>query len=180
MFRKYSFNGDLARKLEEDDMIQVAEQQEILRMLLEHGITDEKVATDGSRFFFYYNGLCIDFVNYGDRLEGDIYKLWRDQEELEYIEETDFLLLDSEEKLLFQHELNYRNFIFTGPISQTVKNVLELAKLPLDKALQLADENGCIDIVDMDLKKIIDPGYDANKEYQKINKWIDFSISDYF
>lgn len=134
------------REWREKEKIEEIKAKEILSVLsAEYSIT--KVNTNNYWFSFNYNRLLIHFVNQTDRLCGEMYNPPLNKDEEECLRDGHRIMSDNKYKDgrgQFQREFNYRSFIFCGDMYKTVKNVVKLAQLPIEKVIELQDSHGDI------------------------------------
>lgn len=132
------------RQIEEEKM---QKEQIIFALTTEYGIPKETIRTNGYWFDFSYRGLMVNFVNQTNRFCGEIHRPPANEDERECLRDSSFIM-HTDEYPEFQKEFNFRHFVINGSPLEALRQVMELAELPLEKVIPLEDECGTIHSVD--------------------------------
>lgn len=110
---------------------------DVIQLLVDNGATD--VAIEGTSLKFDYAGLQVDVVSQETRLIGSAHKKPKTDLERRCLEDDSkvFNSGDVEKIEEFINTLNYRQFVFDGQPHLAILDVLELAKMPLERVMEL-------------------------------------------
>lgn len=112
------------------------EKELILALLARHGIKPADVHTNGYWFNFDYMGMRVRLINQSDRVVGRFWRVPRNEDESEFLEHVDMVAHECESNgtlAEFKGEFLYDEFLFNGDLTETVAEVLALAKHRIDK-----------------------------------------------
>tara|TARA_Y100000310_G_C20646794_1_gene797109 strand:+ start:380 stop:889 length:510 start_codon:yes stop_codon:yes gene_type:complete len=131
--------------IEKKNLKQEAQKQEIFSILSKYGIEKEDVHTNGYWFQFEYNDLHVNFVNQTERLCGEMYRSPVNSDEQRCVRDARMIMHEGRSEFKeFQREFDYRSFVVYGSTKSATKDVMKIAKMPLEKVVRNEGRDGTI------------------------------------
>ena len=128
-----------AERAEEDRISKTQEKGIISVLITDFGLRREDIHTSGYWFHFHYKGLFIDFVKQTGRLCVEMYRPPSNEDEEKCLRDATFIK-HTDEFPEFQKEFNYRSAVLYGSPIATLRKIMELAELPIEKVDQWIHE----------------------------------------